>query len=32
MLKRRGNSKANELTTMIANAKATIREQYPDEG
>ena len=26
-----GNSKANELTTMIANAKATIREQYPDE-
>lgn len=27
-----GNSKANELTTMIANAKATIREQYPDEG
>ena len=27
-----GNIKANELTTMIANAKATIREQYPDEG
>lgn len=27
-----GNSKANGLTTMIANAKATIREQYPDEG
>ena len=27
-----GNSKANELTTMIANAKATIREQYPDKG
>lgn len=27
-----GNSKANELTTMIANAKAAIREQYPDEG
>ena len=27
-----GNSKANELTTMIANAKATIRERYPDEG
>ena len=26
------NSKANELTTMIANAKAAIREQYPDEG
>ena len=26
-----GNSKANELTTLIANAKATIREQYPDE-
>ena len=26
-----GNSKANELTTMIANAKATIRKQYPDE-
>lgn len=25
-----GNSKANELTTMIANTKATIREQYPD--
>ena len=24
------NSKANELTTLIANAKATIREQYPD--
>ena len=24
-------SKANELTTMIANAKITIREQYPDE-
>ena len=27
-----GNSKANELTTMIANAKAMIREQYPDKG
>lgn len=27
-----GNSKANELTTLIANTKATIREQYPDEG
>lgn len=27
-----GNSKANELTTLIANAKATIREQYQDEG
>ena len=27
-----GNSKANELTTLIANAKATIREQYSDEG
>lgn len=27
-----GNSKATELTTLIANAKATIREQYPDEG
>ena len=27
-----GNSNANELTTMIANAKATIREKYPDEG
>ena len=26
-----GNIKANELTTLIANAKATIREQYPDE-
>lgn len=26
-----GNSKANGLTTLIANAKATIREQYPDE-
>ena len=26
------NSKANELTRLIANAKATIREQYPDEG
>ena len=25
-----GNSKANELTTMIANAKAMIRGQYPD--
>lgn len=25
-----GNSKANELTILIANAKATIREQYPD--
>lgn len=25
-----GNSKANELTTLIANAKATIREQHPD--
>ena len=28
----RGQQQANELTTMIANAKATIREQYPDEG
>lgn len=27
-----GNSKANELTTLIANAKTAIREQYPDEG
>ena len=27
-----GNSKANELTTLIANAKAMIRERYPDEG
>lgn len=27
-----GNSKANELTTMIANAKVAIRGQYPDEG
>ena len=27
-----GNSKANKLTTLIANAKAMIREQYPDEG
>lgn len=27
-----GNSKANELTALIANAKAAIREQYPDEG
>ena len=27
-----GNSKANELTTMIANAKVAIRQQYPDEG
>lgn len=27
-----GNSKAAELTALIANAKATIREQYPDEG
>lgn len=27
-----GNSKASELTTLIANAKATIRERYPDEG
>lgn len=27
-----GNSKANRLTALIANAKATIREQYPDEG
>ena len=27
-----GNSKANGLTILIANAKATIREQYPDEG
>ena len=26
------NSKANELTRLIANAKATIREQYPDKG
>ena len=26
------NSKAIVLTTMIANAKATIRERYPDEG
>lgn len=26
-----GNSKANELTALIANAKAAIREQYPDE-
>lgn len=26
-----GNSKANELTTLIASAKTTIREQYPDE-
>ena len=25
-----GNSKANELTILIANAKATIREQYLD--
>ena len=25
-------NKANELTTMIANAKVAIREQYPDEG
>ena len=25
-----GNSKANELTTLIANAKAMIRRQYPD--
>ena len=25
-----GNSKANELTTLIANAKAMIRGQYPD--
>ena len=24
-------SKVNELTTMIANTKATIREQSPDE-
>ena len=24
-------SKVNELTAMIANAKATIREQSPDE-
>ena len=24
------NSKANELTTLIANAKAMIRRQYPD--
>lgn len=30
LLQRRGKSKANELTTLIANAKATIREQYPD--
>ena len=27
-----GNSNANELTTLIANAKATIREQYQGEG
>ena len=27
-----GNSKAAELTTLIANAKAAIRGQYPDEG
>lgn len=27
-----GNSKTNELTALIANAKAAIREQYPDEG
>ena len=27
-----GNSQANRLTILIANAKATIREQYPDEG
>lgn len=26
------DSKANELTTMIANAKAAVREQYLDEG
>lgn len=26
-----GNSKANELTTMIANAKVAVREQYLDE-
>ena len=26
------NSKANELTRLIANAKATIRVQYPDKG
>ena len=26
------NRKANELTRLIANAKATIREQYPDKG
>ena len=25
-----GNSKANELTTLITNAKAMIRGQYPD--
>lgn len=25
-----GNTKANELTVLIANAKTTIREQYPD--
>ena len=25
-----GNSKANELTTLIANAKDMIRGQYPD--
>lgn len=27
-----GNNKANELTTMIANAEVAIREKYPDEG
>lgn len=26
-----GNAKAEELTTLIAAAKASIREQYPDE-
>ena len=25
-----GNTKANELTILIANAKATIREHHPD--
>lgn len=25
-----GNTKANELTVLIANAKTTIRERYPD--
>ena len=26
------DTKLEELTRLIANAKATIREQYPDEG